>query len=594
MQILPTDTSSSYGFFSSASDDAGSGFMDAMNDALGAVRDGDTHSVSSALDEDEERGQIVESPYTRATYDGVTYTLSEVCFTKQELAELRAALIREGAPQECLDDFDVLAGQPDGATLAQVIASLYGKKGAPQISEEDEQSITSMLAKIDPSGQLAGDALHMMRNGNGIGALDLIQQAFNQLDPSEQVEIDLDEMMALGRGLGLDNGSLGLLAHNFQGFSALRVNAGQFQQLVSPANDRLLADAANMDKLDAALEKTLKPIISKARDRMEKEKAASELENRRVQQSRVLIDRTVQAQSREMLDATLAGEKTVMDQAREDPSAAVKQHLNGNGLEAQMRKGAANSGTAEAGTANAKAALGQQQENAGHFAADDRNQPEQDMARENQSQWSGLLSKVETNPAAARDIMAGSVVYSMLGGLEAPATGQNIPAGRTDLPAMSRQVASQVEQGLLTALRDGATRLDLQLHPAELGTVAITLIARNGELSAQIRSEKSETAEMLQRQMDTIRVTLEQQGIKVDKIEVQVQQDDRNGDFLQQNLDQHNARQQEDARRTELARLKNLAAVRGAGYQDGQELAQPLHESMETARYAGQAMHLVA
>ena len=39
---------------------------------------------------------------------------------------------------------------------------------------------------------------------------------------------------------------------------------------------------------------------------------------------------------------------------------------------------------------------------------------------------------------------------------------------------MTRQMTAQVEQGMLTALRNGATRMDLQLHPAELGNVAIT------------------------------------------------------------------------------------------------------------------------
>lgn len=84
-------------------------------------------------------------------------------------------------------------------------------------------------------------------------------------------------------------------------------------------------------------------------------------------------------------------------------------------------------------------------------------------------------------------------------------------------------MTQQVERGLLSALKDGGTRLDLQLHPQELGAITLTLTARNGEVSARIRSEKSETAEMVTRQLDTIRANLEQQGIKVDKIEVQLQ-----------------------------------------------------------------------
>ncbi|MDE5879817.1 MAG: flagellar hook-length control protein FliK, partial [Desulfovibrio sp.] len=122
------------------------------------------------------------------------------------------------------------------------------------------------------------------------------------------------------------------------------------------------------------------------------------------------------------------------------------------------------------------------------------------------------------------------------------------------------------------------------------------LVARNGEVSAQIRSEKSETAEMVTRQLDTIRVNLEQQGIKVDKIEVQMENSaDQNPSTAWQDLGQHNARQEEDARREELARLRNLATVRNnTRNSEPTVLEQPVHISGQTARYAGQAMHLVA
>ncbi|MDE7241995.1 flagellar hook-length control protein FliK, partial [Desulfovibrio sp.] len=220
-------------------------------------------------------------------------------------------------------------------------------------------------------------------------------------------------------------------------------------------------------------------------------------------------------------------------------------------------------------------------------------------SRDNKNpEWNELLGKVETRaaaPAQPTTTASGSFLYTLLQG------GQNIPdavpaqeAGQ--LPQISRQVAGQVEQGMLTAMRDGATRLDLQLHPAELGAITITLVARNGAVSSQIRSEKSETAEMVSRQLDTIRVNLEQQGIKVDKIEVQMENSaDQNPSTAWQDLGQHNARQEEDARREELARLRNLATVRNnTRNSDSTVLEQPVHISGQTARYAGQAMHLVA
>ncbi|WP_165079505.1 MULTISPECIES: flagellar hook-length control protein FliK [unclassified Desulfovibrio] len=629
MQIMPTSSAdASLGFFGSTSNSAGNGngdFLQSMQDAMEAVDDGSELSVSAALEADAEAGRpVVESPYTRTTTDGVTYTLSEVCFTKQELAELRLQLVKEGAPEEALKQFDILASQPNGATLAQVMASLRVAGNAPSLNEEDEHAIIALLGQIDPTGDLAQDVLAKMRDGNGEAALELIAQGFASMDAGSTIEISIEDALALGRGLGLDTGSLMNLAGNFGGFPALKVTAEQFGNLMAPATAQLTQQRANQEKLDAAVEKTLKPIISKARDRMEKEKAASELENRRVQQSRILIDRTVQEKSRGILDETLAADAQAADRQQASVAEVMSRKADaeksamvghaGKEESASRRPGAEavenasrrqnvaetaqerQAGAASNAEGARNTAVTRDMGNDARHGADDS--AARDSKDNKNPEWNELLGKVETRaaaPAQPTTAASGSFLYTMLQG------GQNIPdavpaqdAGQ--LPQISRQVAQQVEQGMLTAMRDGATRLDLQLHPAELGAITITLVARNGEVSAQIRSEKSETAEMVSRQLDTIRVNLEQQGIKVDKIEVQMENSaDQNPSTAWQDLGQHNARQEEDARREELARLRNLATVRNnSRNSEPTVLEQPVHISGQTARYAGQAMHLVA
>ena len=628
MQIMPTSSAdSSLGFFGSTSTSAGnSDFLQSMQDAMASVQDGSDVSVSAALDADAEAGRpVVENPYTRTTTDGVTYTLSEVCFTKQELAELRTQLLKEGAPEEALKQFDILANQPNGATLAQVMASLQVAGTTPSLDEDDEHTIIALLGQIDPTGDLAQDVLDKMRNGNGEAALELIAQGFANMDAGSTIEISVDEALALGRGLGLDAGSLMNLAGNFGGFPALKVTAEQFGNLMAPATAQLTQQRANQEKLDAAVEKTLKPIISKARDRMEKEKAASELESRRVQQSRILIDRTVQDKSRGILDETLAsGAQADADRQQADMAEVMSRKADaetsamvghaGKEESASRRPGAEAVENAsrrqnvaepaqerQAGAAsNAEAARNTAASR--DMGNDARNGADDAATRDNKDgknpEWNELLGKVETRaaaPAQPTTAASGSFLYTMLQG------GQNIPEAvqaqdAGELPQLSRQVAEQVEQGMLSALRDGGTRLDLQLHPAELGAITITLVARNGEVSAQIRSEKSETAEMVSRQLDAIRVNLEQQGIKVDKIEVQMENSaDQNNSTAWQDMSQHNARQEEDARREELTRLRNLATVRNnSRNSEPTVLEQPVHNSGQTARYAGQAMHLVA
>lgn len=604
MQILPASSiDTSLGFFgSSASSD---GFADAMNEALDNVSSGEAHSVSTALREDDENRALVESPYSRSTSDGVTYTLSEVCFTRNELAELREQLMREGASAESLDQFNILCDQPDGATLAQVIASLYGKKGQVSLSEDDEQAIVELLKKIDPTGDLASDAIFMMANGQGQQALELISAKFAAHD--DNIEISLDEMMALGRGLGLNQDSLRQIAEGFRGFSSILAGSGQFDALMEPANNQFLTDAANASKLDAALEKTLKPLIARARERMEKEKEAVSAESRRIQYARLQIDNTVQENSRNTMDATLKGGHAESDSPVDLQTSKVAGMIGAAGENSSVEK-ASNSGQERMNARNSQNAQNADGKSAhsdfvrgaqdardakGQFTGQDFGGQEKDR----NPAWNDLFGKIETKPAAApQPTTANSLVYSMLQAEAATQPAADAQQPMPQMQQMTRQMTAQVEQGMLTALRNGATRMDLQLHPAELGNVAITLIARNGEVSAQIRSEKGETAEMLTRQLDAIRITLEQQGIKVDKLEVAMQnQDENSGNMNWQDLSDHNARQEEHARREEFTRMRNLASLRNnRDNTEGKVLEQSLHNMGETARYAGRAMHVVA
>lgn len=601
MQINPTNQAdSAFGAFFGAGSSNGSGFLDVMQDAITSVADGDNVSASSALEENQQAR--VESPYSRHTTDGVTYTLSEVCFTKQELAELRQQLLKEGAPEETLRQFDILAGQPDGATLAQVMASLMANPNTVTLNEDETHAIKALLNQIDPSGTLATDALDLMGRGNGEAAFELIQTALGKMAGDQRIDIDPATLTALGRGLGLNQGTISSMLAALGG-NSLSLNAGQFGNLMDPARSQFVTDAANAQKLEAALDKTLKPIISKARERMEKEKEASERESRRVQQSKILIDRTVQKSTRETLDATLAGTSGMEDGA----ASGMIGHAGAERLDAaqtaapgqkaaknaQAKIGQMQDGNEVGLVENAKFALNTQAADksaSGQTGQENGKNKQQDILQD-------MLNKVETKAApAASTANNSSIVYSMLQGNAAAAMEKmdaqiNLPNPQAQ-QQWAQQAASQVERGILTAMRDGATRLELQLHPAELGPLAITLISRNGEVTAQLRSEKTETAELLTRQMEMIRVNLEQQGVKVDKIEVQLQNQPDNGQNDFAGLDQHNARQEEETRRQTLNRLRNLAALRNSD--ESSSLAQGLHNIGQSAELAGSALHVVA
>lgn len=626
MQIIPTSTGSSLADFwnsdtAGQSDTPFAAYLESVHEAIDSVREGNSVSVSTALREDApaQTGPLVQGPYSRNSTDGVTYTLDEVCFTKKELLELRRELIKAGAPEVSLKKFDTLADQPDGATLAQVMASLLGSGAAIPLTDGDKANIKVLLGKIDPSGVLETRLRQLMDEGRGEEALDSLSAFLAEMDPADSFEVNWSEVVSLGKGLGLDQNSLQLLANSF-GQDALRCNGGQFSALLAPAASQFTEDKANRQKLEAALEQTLKPLISKARDRSEKEKAASALRSREAQQSKVLIDRTVQENSRAVLDQTLRAGQDAPEQTPMQ-STAVSKDLDGSQSAsvghagAEKRTGGDNTAKHASDAAQARSASHAdnaadnqtqtvrqanearlQNQNALRDADNgERHTPsdgERDQSRSKDNSWSELLQKVDVKAAPAQGRGGDSIVYSMLQGQGAALANETTPTA--EARPLARQVAQQVEQGLLSTSKNGATRLDLQLHPQELGSITITLTARNGEVSAIIRSEKTETAEMVSRQMDAIRINLEQQGLKVDKIEVQLENRQQD-EGLWQNMDQHNSWQEEDARREELARLKNLASLRNSnGNSNLSTLEQPVHSLTQTARSATRSLHVVA
>lgn len=584
MQFIPTFSSqaSAWSLFDSAGFTAvdynsDSDFNDLMQEALEDVEEKEERSVSQAM----QSNPLLTGPYNpRVSADGVTFTLDEVSFTKSELAELRSQLLKEGAPAESLTDFDILAGQPDGATLAQVLASLQMNSRKPSLSDDDEKSLTALLNQLDPSGQLTDETLDLMRNGHAQQALAGISSALMELDATSRISLSQDDLALLGKALNLPDSVLGKMRSMFGSATDLELSKEQMQVLLSPATDHLAQLASRQQKLDAAAEATVKNVINKARERMKKEQQAESLQSREVEQSKTMIKETVQEDSH----------GTLTDALRQSGDEQLNKALSKNAQGSDLPDGFEH--LAKQGQADPQQHLA-----GGNQDGKGRNTP--DGGKNNSNTWSSLLSKVDLAAGNATNVRSDGVMGTAFANLY-QLSGQQQPAGaRAEVgPYLSAQAAQQVQNGLLSALRNGGTRLDLQLNPVELGSIAITLSSRNGEVSAHIRAEKTETMQAMQQQVEAIRLQLEQQGVKIDKIEVQLQ--NQNNDQQQladtwQNMQQHNSWAEQDARREELARLRNLAmARRGAENQGNNGLAQSMQDTEQTAIYATRRLNVVA
>lgn len=90
-------------------------------------------------------------------------------------------------------------------------------------------------------------------------------------------------------------------------------------------------------------------------------------------------------------------------------------------------------------------------------------------------------------------------------------------------PEIRSAVFQQVETSIYKAYGAGRQELSLELHPPDLGKLDLVLRLQDKGLSAVIKTTDPDVAKLIQHNISLLQQGLEQQGIKVHKIDVQTQ-----------------------------------------------------------------------
>lgn len=104
-------------------------------------------------------------------------------------------------------------------------------------------------------------------------------------------------------------------------------------------------------------------------------------------------------------------------------------------------------------------------------------------------------------------------------------------------------ILKQIQDNLKVIRQNDETTMEFQLHPQSLGNVKIALSTKGGTISAQISAQNETVKQALETQVTQLRTSLEEQGVKVEAIEISVQSHN-----LEKNLDEHgeNKREQQE------------------------------------------------
>ena len=134
-------------------------------------------------------------------------------------------------------------------------------------------------------------------------------------------------------------------------------------------------------------------------------------------------------------------------------------------------------------------------------------------------------------------------------GTQVQQTGAASEAWSTDTQDIMRQIMDFMR----IQVKADTSNLEMQLHPESLGTLQIHLASKGGVVTANFIAQNEAVKAALESQMVQLKESFEQQGVKVEAIEVTVQ-----SHAFERNLDQgrgQNSEQDQSSKRTRTRRI---------------------------------------
>ncbi len=567
-----------------------------------------TAAASAAM---EAKGKV-----RRGEDGGVLTAPGQISLSYQDVISLRNQLEKSGVSPDRLERLTQMASTPGTYSLGQVISAL--RKDGPYANLDADGTATQtlrgnqrldakqFLQKLGMLPEEADSMLTQMDAGNTDAVWKAISAKLTEKTDGDAIDVNASELEAMAKGLKLSPEVLAAMQKLFGGQTEISTTAAGLKAVLVPAGQEMAAREQADRNLASALGSALDPVLQAAKKSADRIKQSDRRGDRAAQRSEVLIREAATGK------ANGTGVAPALDAERRDEGSANAGKVRQSGLmrtggtshehtgplsdprSAQTAQNTQAGQNAEALQQNLSASntpqggkqAGQQvQANQGTAAAqafglDKKNEQAGDgkgSAWQDQhgrsfsgaasDPWAELLRKIDVSPSlsgAAQSMAADASASAANAASAAQRQGQALT------PYLSEQAAAQLERGILTSMQDGTRQLTMRLDPAELGNVTVTLSVRNGEVNATIRPDRTETAQAINDQLHVLRTALEQQGLKVDRLEVQTQLQDNSFSQAWQDAAQHNAGQEQQARSAERERFRRLRRMREGDDDAGQ------------------------
>lgn len=145
-----------------------------------------------------------------------------------------------------------------------------------------------------------------------------------------------------------------------------------------------------------------------------------------------------------------------------------------------------------------------------------------------------------------------------------------------------RQLADMVR----LVKNENLTEMELQLHPASLGTVNVSLTTKGGIVTAQFTTQNEAVKAAIEAQASQLQANLEEQGVKIEAIEVSVASHE-----MERNLDKDGREQQQsEEQKAEQIQGTRRKSINLRALEEGGELVEEMQGADDATRIAMEIM----
>ena len=464
------------------------------------------------------------APEEQAYGNNTLLNFSEIPVTENDFAAVSNVLKKTGTNSNLIQELEekVEDGALGWGDLLATLENAAAQQNIPvplELSANGKTQLSSFLQQTGINPKEAADIIAQVESGSPSTAWEKISAALQGLDATTELSLTQEELSALGTSLQLDADTMaklkGLLSSSQDALSQQDIND------LTALIDSSITSASSAQKAVDELKQILNPILAGITDQNQEASAD--------------IHATNEENAQEILRTDQATEKGL----------GFMRSVNSKDASTTKASSAENQSTPQQQTASTT-------ETAEAVVANDTEQEQQTPFEDQQENdasngWSQLFTKL----AFADTSSASQSITSNL---------SSFTTQVADVRPAATSFLDQIQSGIFKAMQNGTNQLSLKINPSDLGQLTVLVSVKNNEVTANIKADTPEAAKAVHENIHTLRASLEAQGLKVEKLDVQTSTQNHLNDKGWSNTDQHNAQQEAQQRffnKQHLRQLKN-------------------------------------